>query len=335
MRIFNIINEVKSVPYDKALGENKNLLIYSLKQQLSSTNINFLIGSGCSSPSIKILGNIEEIIREEKDDKKREELIKNFKKDILFPHKRFQDEKVKQNINNYKNFLLIINKFLSERDNTILPRKSNIFTTNYDLFIEESCKDTSVILNDGFDRRKPILTNKFRYSLEVFFNRLYTKGDIYDYEYELPIINLIKVHGSLSWKISSENMEDIVFDPNLNADFLGVMPTEEKYSETVMTKTFYEMLRLYSNELNKENTILISSGFSFNDSHILGITKRQLVSNPTLILIIFCYDKKDKEEYEKKFVNLPNVWIVYDQEKNIDLNRVTEILNECLDKNNG
>lgn len=335
MRIFNIIDERKDIPNDKNLGENKNSLIYNLKQQLSSTNINFLIGSGCSSPSIKILGNIEEIIRKEQDDKKREELIKNFKETILFPHRNLQSEGVKQNITNYKKFLLIINKILSERDNTIISRKANIFTTNYDLFIEEACKDIPIILNDGFDRRKPILTNNFKYSLEVFFNRLYTKGNIYNYEYELPIINLIKIHGSLSWKESSENSEDIIFDNLFNEKFLGVMPTEEKYSETVMIKSFYEMIRFYSNELNKENTIVISAGFSFNDSHIFSITKRQLLSNPTLILIIFCHSKESKEKYEKQFINLPNVWIVYDQAKEVDLNRVTEILNKCLDENNG
>lgn len=335
MRIFNIIDERKDVPNDKSLGENKKKLIYRLKQQLSSANINLLIGSGCSSPAIRVLGNIEEQIKEEKDPKKRKELIKNFKGIILFPHKNLQSEDVKPNIDNYKNFLSLLNKILSERDNTMLSRKTNIFTTNYDLFIEEACKDIPIILNDGFDRRKPLLKNNYKYSLDVFFNRLYTKGNIYNYEHELPIINLIKIHGSLSWKESLEDRDDIIFNTDLNEEFLGVMPTEEKYSETVMTKSFYEMLRFYSNELNKENTILISTGFSFNDSHIFSITKRQLLANPTLILIIFCYDKKDIEFYKNKFINLSNVWVVYDQEKNIDLNRITEILNKCLDENNG
>jgi hypothetical protein len=38
--------------------------------------------------------------------------------------------------NNYLHFLRAIEVLLSERHSNLLPRKANLFTTNYDLFVE-------------------------------------------------------------------------------------------------------------------------------------------------------------------------------------------------------
>ncbi len=48
-----------------------------------------------------------------------------------------------------------------------------------------------------------------------------------------------------------------------------------------MDSTYYELLRIYNNELDREGTLLVSFGFSFGDKHILDITRRAL-KNPTL-----------------------------------------------------
>lgn len=47
---------------------------------------------------------------------------------------------------------------------------------------------------------------------------------------------------------------------------------------------------MYSNELEKQNTLLIAFGFSFRDEHILEITRRSLI-NPSLLLYAFYYDE--------------------------------------------
>lgn len=327
MQTFNISYE------SKEKERNKTNFLANFKKQLSSTNVNFLIGAGCTTPSISILGNKEEEINSETDENKKQQLINDFKKTIIAPHRNLGEGNTKKNIETYKQFLLFMNRFLSERDNNILPRKVNIFTTNYDLFIEESCKNINIVLNDGFDRRKPMLSNKFKYSRELFFNRMYTERDLYSYTHEIPIVNLIKLHGSLSWEKSKDENEDIIFKNNLNEDFLAIMPTNDKYSDTVLSRLFYDMLRFYSNELNKENTILISMGFSFNDKHILNITKRILLTNPTLILIIFCFDVKAKNSFEKIFSELPNVWLVHNGNEKFIFEKMINILNESINNN--
>ena len=49
-----------------------------------------------------------------------------------------------------------------------LLKQVNVFTTNYDVFIEDALENfDSVSLNDGFDR-KPSLTGNFKFSTNCF-----------------------------------------------------------------------------------------------------------------------------------------------------------------------
>ena len=90
------------------------------------------------------------------------------------------------------------------------------------------------------------------------------------------------------------------------------------------------MLRIYANEQDKENTLLKTNGFSFDDEHILDITKRAL-KNPTLKLIIFCWSKRP-QKYEKKFMKFNNVEVVYSERENVDFKKFNEILIDILPK---
>jgi len=78
-----------------------------------------------------------------------------------------------------------------------------------------------------------------------------------------------------------------------------VNPTKHKFQETVMDMHFYELMRLYSNTLEKENSLLLVMGFSFADEHIAKLTMRAANSNPTLQIIVFAFDENDIESFKK------------------------------------
>ena len=78
-----------------------------------------------------------------------------------------------------------------------------------------------------------------------------------------------------------------------------VNPTKHKFQETVMDMHFYELMRLYSNSLEKENSLLFVTGFSFADEHIAKLTMRAANSNPTLQIIIFAFDANDIDDFKK------------------------------------
>jgi hypothetical protein len=58
-------------------------------------------------------------------------------------------------------------------------------------------------------------------------------------------------------------------------------------------------MRQYSNNLEKENTLLLVSGFSFADEHIADITKRAANTNPTLHIVVFAYDDDGGDSIRK------------------------------------
>lgn len=85
-----------------------------------------------------------------------------------------------------------------------------------------------------------------------------------------------------------------------------VNPTKWKFHETVFEEHYYQMLRQLSYELERQNTVLLTFGFSFADEHILNIVKRSL-SNPKLQLFISCFDVAELALMKSKFEKFKNV----------------------------
>ena len=325
------------------LDTKEDQLIGEMRKAVQSAGLNFLIGSGCSSPALAVLGNIEKEIEAkiiEGKIKESEIMILDMVKPLLkITHeiKSNPEGNSKATLETYKVFLTTISKIIFERKGSILPKQANIFSTNYDLFVEKAFEDagTFSILNDGFIRR-PSLSFPFRFSSAEFFNSVYNNGNLYEYRVQIPSINLVKLHGSLSWKnedsqiiygvddleplleesraISNESTIEVIQKFNRKCSI--ILPTKEKFEDSILNQNYYDLLRIYANELDKPNTVLFVEGFSFSDDHILKITKRAL-KNPTLRLIVFCHKTDELSEYERKFSVFNNVNIVFSSSKEI------------------
>jgi hypothetical protein len=322
------------------LSNNKDFT-EKLRKAIQSAHLNFLIGAGCSVPALNILGNIENEIEsaiESFELKKEAQLKYNFLENILKVTQELLKGRLSNNVStsrvNYIDFLKMIKKILFERKNNILHKQATIFSTNYDLFVEsaiEECDD-SLILNDGF-RRTAQINQRYVFSSSEFFNAIYNTGNLYNYQYELPTINLIKLHGSMNWGIensaiiqSSKHLDaaeklqnsTVASDINkFNSCFNIVLPQKEKFGVTLINQTYYDLFRIYANELDKENVLLIAEGFSFADEHIFEITKRAL-KNPSLQLVVFCFNINDKSNMMEKFSMYQNVDICFDSTGDFD-----------------
>lgn len=79
-----------------------------------------------------------------------------------------------------------------------------------------------------------------------------------------------------------------------------INPTKEKFRTSVLDYHFYELMRIYSNALERENSLLFVMGFSFADEHIAQITKRAADTNPTLQVVVFAYDDNEEEAYMQR-----------------------------------
>jgi hypothetical protein len=68
-----------------------------------------------------------------------------------------------------------------------------------------------------------------------------------------------------------------------------VLPEKTKFASTLLGRTYYELLRRFANELERENSLLLVHGFSFRDEHLRDLVLRAGRTNPTLKVVIFCY----------------------------------------------
>lgn len=88
-----------------------------------------------------------------------------------------------------------------------------------------------------------------------------------------------------------------------------VNPTKWKFHETVFDEHYYQMLRLMSYELEKQDSTLVVFGFSFADEHITNLVKRSL-GNKSLTMYICCFDAATVQAMECLFEDFNNVKLI-------------------------
>lgn len=332
---------------------NSNYLdLDKLKDVIQDGNINFLIGSGLSLPYLSSLGNIEDLLtdldkRTDLDDAKknivRASLYKRYCEKVIFKNIQVleDDGGAMSVMDNYKKFLTLINSILLNRKNPILSKQINLFTTNVDIFLEKSLEAIKLEYSDGFSGRF-IPT----FNLSNFRRSVSRKSLQYDNVSEIPVFNLLKLHGSLTWELHNhadekgikfctnlghvrkvkeqdissitealpnQTLEELItqsggkrLSSSINdfltsyQDFPIINPTKDKFKQTLLNQIHYELLRMYANELEKENSVLFVMGFSFADEHIREITLRVADSNPTLMIYIVAHSSSSVEGYESK-----------------------------------
>lgn len=318
------------------LEKNQEELIKLLEAHIQSGNLNFLIGSGASHPAISLAGSIEQDINSLLKDGKNAEADQkawSFLSTLDSVNNRIiegnDDQAITDTLKGYTDFLSTLDTLLFARKNLLLPRQANLFTTNYDFFFERAASDlTTVNMNDGFDRTSAAKAG-FPFAPERYSDRIFRSGKVYERHTEVPSFNLIKLHGSLTWRKGSD--ESIFFgkdalpvlseedskDPSKIRDHLMsravILPNVRKFESTVLERVYFDLLRIYSNALDKENALLLVFGFSFADEHILDITRRAL-RNPTAKMIVFSYSAKSITLYAEKFKHQRNALVVGPQE---------------------
>lgn len=202
--------------------------IEEIKTSISEKRINFLIGSGASSPYFPTLNNIEKILTEQNLTEQNKNMVYFiYFQEIIEKNKYIHDLYTRKNYDvpskdiftvyhNYVSFINNIIKKMGDRNSRISPTRVNVFTTNYDLFFEiaidkEIAQNPSAIFNDG-------ASGVFkRYLSSDNYHKTVSRNGAFDnYHIELPTINLVKCHGSVSWEVEEvfENKK-IKVDNNL------------------------------------------------------------------------------------------------------------------------
>ncbi|MFH1934739.1 MAG: hypothetical protein ABIN18_24620 [Pseudomonadota bacterium] len=137
-------------------------IISGIKDAVQSCNVSFLVGSGISNPYLITLGGIEKLLTEIADDQEFDEnskniimlsLYKNYFEGVMlrncdaFLTKDENKDAYNKVLNNYRIFLNAINCVLLHRDNVLLNKQINLFTTNIDVFFERALVKKNVMRN--------------------------------------------------------------------------------------------------------------------------------------------------------------------------------------------
>ena len=151
-----------------------------------------------------------------------------------------------------------------------------IFTTNYDLLLEEAFENARAPYFDGFTGGR-----------EPFFDPVSVASN------DLPPrwTRLWKIHGSLGWCASDK--DEVIRTGHRSATHL-VFPEHLKYDQTQKApySAFLDRLRAF---LGTPDTLLISIGFSFADAHIAARIDEGLAGNPSCSVFAFQFKSLDEE----------------------------------------
>ena len=351
-------------------------------KDIQGKNVNFLIGAGASFGVVPTLW-VKSLNKSFEDLLTSKDFNENQKKVLYFIWFELWIRKTKINDfdlknethNQYNRFIKNLINYLNN-EGFDRPKRLNIFTSNYDTLFEMTFDSLSeenrlTYFNDGSRGffKKYISTEN--YHLKISHS-----GMSDSFQREIPTINLLKIHGSVSWsnvndkiEVSLENevftelcdlsdkikeaikeeidnsgeefldpskyeesilygtLDELRFSRELTTifdkfsgqinsfyekyrNFPVVNPTKEKFSDTVCQQHYYQLLRMLSFELEKQDSVLVVFGFSFADEHILEIVRRSIV-NPKLKIYVIAYNKGAKEQIKNKLGDLGGNIIEY------------------------
>ena len=354
-------------------------------KDIQGKNVNFLIGSGASSGLIPTLWikpiekSFEELLTSKNYDENQRKVLYFIWFELWIRKTKIFDFDASNKVHNqYKRFVQNLIDFLNN-EGFDKPKRVNIFTSNYDtlfemIFDKLSKENRLTYFNDGSRG----FFKKF-ISTENYHLKISHSGMSDSFQREIPTINLLKIHGSVTWinsnneiEVNLENKifeklcnssdriinlitefndnnvstEDNLLDPKkyeetllfgslteekiseelsrifekfsdevesfyrLYKTFPVVNPTKEKFSDTVFQQHYYQLLRMLSFELEKNDSVLIVFGFSFSDEHILEIVRRSIV-NPKLKIYVIAFNEGAKKQIKEKLGNLGGNIIEY------------------------
>jgi SIR2-like domain len=163
-----------------------------------------------------------------------------------------------------------------------------IFTTNYDLLMEQALDDLEVPYFDGF-----VGSRKSFFDLRAVADNL------------IPIhwSRLWKIHGSINWHLETKDEKKYVYrtsEVKEEATHL-IYPSHLKYDES-RKMPYLALIDQLNRFIRQKSSFLILCGYSFNDNHLNDTIINALKANPTAMVLGLMHDKYDCDESGSKSI---------------------------------
>lgn len=162
-----------------------------------------------------------------------------------------------------------------------------IFTTNYDLLMEQALESIRVPFFDGF------VGSRF-----AFFDPFSIEED------QLPIrwARLWKIHGSINWYSDDKGPVYRSMLASENNNRRVIYPSHLKYDES-RKMPYLAMIDRLRSFVKKSSSLLLTCGYSFRDAHLNDMIIQGLQGNPTAIVFGLLYGKLENYPDAIKLAN--------------------------------
>ncbi len=196
----------------------------------------------------------------------------------------------------YQDALNVLKSFLiSFSSRTATRERTNIFTTNYDRFIELALDNAGILTIDRFvGKIKPIFRTT-KLELDYHYNPPGIRGEP---RYVEGVIKYTKLHGSIDWKFDVNSItklplefgadETITLIPTSPKDFSVIYPNSSKGIDTAYFP-YSELFRDFSNGVCRPNSVVVTYGYGFGDTHINRVIE-DMLTLPSTHLVIMSFD---------------------------------------------
>lgn len=315
-------------------SEKRNKIKELLKENIKSSNLCFLLGSGCSVGAIPLMGKTFSKLKEENKDK--EFLLERYKDSddiegyLNWLNKGIEFLAEKSEVNKYKEFFNIIkkglirsieidynqsnainvlntyikffNKIFDERI-CVTSEPINIFTTNYDLFNEKALEILKIEYTNGFSGYVDRIFSPYSFNFRIVDeeNRYKDKWS--------PIkryAKIYKIHGSIDWVYKNEKIlqKHQINEENESNNVL-IYPLQTKHFDTQQSP-YSELFREMNIKLQKRNTTLIVIGYGFPDEHINNLISQALVNNDFNLIVFSDINEVNPKKFYERHKEKPN-----------------------------
>ena len=217
--------------------------------------------------------------------------------------------------------LALLRRFLiSFSSRTATRDRLHIFTTNYDRFIEYALDEAGIYTLDRFIGKLDPTLRMHKMELDFHYNPPGIRGEP---RYVEGVVRYTKLHGSLDWCINNGEIHKIPMpfgsepsegNPDKPYDTVVIYPNSSKGIDTAYFP-YSELFRDFSTAICRPNSVLVTYGYGFGDSHINAII-HDMLTIPSTHLVIISFDKAgDKPADKNNGIRIPG--------------RIEKFVNEC------
>lgn len=188
----------------------------------------------------------------------------------------------------------LVSFLLSFASRTATRDRLNIFTTNYDRFIEYGIDLAGLYVLDRFVGFLEPVFRSSKIDLDMHYNPPGIRGEP---RYLEGVVRLTKLHGSLDWIFKNNYVcrTRLPFGEEPNNSSVVIYPTAQKDKETAFYP-YVDLFRDYAAAVCRPNSVLVTYGYGFGDSHINRVISDMLTIPSTHLLILSFNDAEGRIE---------------------------------------